>query len=172
MTSPEDEQATIVRASTVDTVIVDRESSSARAVIPAEEAEEVSLFAHILAKVVYQTGTVVVAAGPHVYVSTAAVAPAAAPRAMVYSAAAANLQPFSSALVVPLTCRAKSATYANMTASRPELRNSLLRTSNPAPEGESISNPKLASKIRISLNRPFSTLNHHWKELERPPRPM
>jgi hypothetical protein len=117
LTSPEDEQVTIVKASVVDTAVVEtssRESSSARFVIPAEEAEEVLLVAHTLAKVVYQTGTVVVAAGPHVYESTAAVAPAAAPRAIVYSATAANSQSSSSAAVVPLTRRAKSATYANI----------------------------------------------------------
>lgn len=73
-------------------------------------ADDVLLVAQTLAKVVYQTGIVVLGDGPQEYISTATVAPAAAPTAIVYSATAANSQSPSSVAVVPLTCNRKSAT--------------------------------------------------------------
>jgi len=68
--------------------------------------------AQMLASVVYQIGMVVSGCGPQVCVPSTKVAPAAAPRASVYSSRTRRWHPLSSATDEPSTYVANSATLA------------------------------------------------------------
>lgn len=181
LTTPESEHATIVNFSTVETavvVIVSRWWRFALAettgtlekiscLVPVVEeayvpdaavlvavAEAILLVTHMLVNVVYQTGTVVAGAGPHIQFEMPIVAPAAAPTAKEYSAIAERSHSSLLLSVVPLTAILKSARYAKMSAEMPKLTSASSATMLSTEEGISISTPRVAWRARMAWIEP------------------
>lgn len=177
LTTPESVHATIVNSSSVDTavvVMVSRLWRFALAVITGtlenisclvavvEEAsvpavavlvvmtEAILLVAHMLVNVVYQTGTVVAGAGPHIQFEMPIVAPAAAPTASEYSATAAKSQSSLLLSVVLLTVTLKSARYAKTSAEMPKLTSAASASTVSTEEGIFISTPRVAWRERMA----------------------
>lgn len=122
--SPVDRHTVAVYVTSVLIVVVVRSSlASIMAAVAAALAAEVTLplTAHTSRMVVYQIGICVVGAGPHVFAPIASVAPAFAPRSIVYSSTTCSSQTLLSPGAV-VTLVTNCATSAQTSDSRPALK--------------------------------------------------